>query len=151
MKSTAIRLSIVLTTFIAGINVDFSWRAQEYALLALLNEYHDACIRKDAEYFNRTLPDDFTLTRIDGSVMSKAQLVSHFVNFPKTVAVESLYLRGAWVSIAENRATVTGELVDSLRFTKIPDSVRHSFQATYVYEKRGGCWRLISIRLYEPE
>lgn len=145
MKNLIICLAIASATFIAGTRVDFFFRSQEHALLALISDFHQACIEKDTEYLRRTLHPDFTVTHFVGGAFGKDQFISNIASRPDSIVVESFYLSHAHVVMNDDHATVTGYSIDSARF---PDNslVQHSFDSIFEYEKRGNDWQLVSIR-----
>ncbi len=79
MLPLILRLSIAFLTFIAGINASAGWTAYRIKLtmrnevLKSTNEFHHALARHDAQALDRMLPPDFIITRIDRSVISKAE------------------------------------------------------------------------------
>jgi hypothetical protein len=146
VKNLIIYLAIASATFIAGSRVDFFLRSQEHRMLALISDFHHACVQKDTEYLGRILPADFTVTHFVGGPFGKDQFISNIASRPDSIVVESFYLGHPRVEMNANRATVTGESIDSARF---PDNslVEHSFDCILEFEKRDNDWQLVSIRV----
>ena len=149
MKRISLHIAITSLTFIIGISFAIVWTAYRFStsskneVLKLTNTLHDALALKDIEVIDHILADDITVTRVDDSIIDKADWISIIKNSEFTI--DSIITDDIHVEISGDKAQVNGNITMVAHF---PDykSVDHHSRFTYMYEKRRGVWQIVSIR-----
>lgn len=149
MKTFIIRTITILTSAILGLGFYCLWTthgphsATRHEILKLANDFEAASARKDFVTLDRVTTDDFTVIRIDGSVINKAEYEEIIRN--SDFIVDSFDINNVHVYIEGNQATVTGKL-EMLAHLEGRDSIQHSSNIIYVFKKQQDRWQIVGIR-----
>ena len=103
-------------------------------------EYDRAYVQQDAAALDRLLADEFTLTEVDGKVISKAGMIAAAKS--GDVKVETGKSEDSRIRIYGNTALVKGRWVE--KSTSKERVINATMQTTTVYVKRDGKWQIVS-------
>jgi ketosteroid isomerase-like protein len=149
MKTLLIRAAVALTTAVLGFGLFCSWAnygpdsASRHELLKLVNDSEAASAKKDIATLDRITTDDFTVSRVDGSVINKAEFQEIIRN--SDFVVDSFEINNVHVDIKGDRATANGGL-EMLAHLPGRDSISHSSNFTYSFKKQQGHWQISHIQ-----
>ena len=139
----------VVSVSTASGQVEGQRRAQygsaEQELKALDRAWAEATVRRDAVALEELLADDYLLTNDDAETVSRAQEIAGARAPEPELTFTSFRTEGVEVSIAGERATVTGRLTLIGRLDEEVVSVRYFYTRTFV--RRGGGWRITTARM----
>ena len=153
MKYTAIRLAVSLLTFIIGTAAALlsPWRsaapssaAAEQEVLRVERQYIQANLEGDTAALNEILADDFSIRTRWGRVTNKPERLALLED--PYFAFEVIRTNHVSVEVEGDAAVVTGEVF-------IRSSYGHdryggaSYSYSREYEKRGGRWQIVTVRL----
>jgi ketosteroid isomerase-like protein len=151
MKIPIIRTATVLTTAVIGFGLFYLWTnygansASRREILKLTNDFEAASAKKDIATLDRITADDLTITRVDGSVINKAEYEEIIRNFD--FIVDSFEVNNVQVDVEGDQATVTGGL-EMLAHLEGRKPISHSSTFTYLFKKQQAAWQIACVRMH---
>ena len=115
---------------------DTSASAVEQEIREISHQYDIAQTNHDAAFFERIEADNFTLTYMDGSSITKAEDIALLKTLDPNVSYESDDLH---VEVYGNVAILTGRMTE-----KGPTGSRYSWRWLDLFLKRHGSWQIMS-------
>ena len=127
----------------AAAQTNASVRAEdEQAVRAVLREYDDARVRRDADAMQRILADDFTSITPDGSLNSRTQFMATFMSADsKLQGVERAAIT---VRFYGDTAVVTSEATPKMVWPDGRVAAPVGQRTTTVLVKRPGGWQIVA-------
>lgn len=112
---------------------------KEQEVRAVLKEMIEADLRGDAAALDRTTTDDYTITRDNGAVRSKAETLQGIKD--GTMKFEVFDASDIRVRIYDNAALVT--LHENIKGSRAGQDMSGQFREVRFFIKRGGIWRAV--------
>ena len=154
MKYLAIRFVVALSTFFIGISASallspLSFDAAsngeaKQEILQLERRYIQAHLERDIDALDDILADEFTIRGRWGRGTTKARRLALLENPDFTF--EAINTSNVRVEVKGDSATVTGDAFIRSRYED-EEQTTPTYKFKRSYEKRGGRWQIVSVRV----
>jgi ketosteroid isomerase-like protein len=151
MRRLTANLAAAILACFVGVNIANAWAAYRLNLasanqvLNLSQRFHEALRRRDFTALDDLLADDLIITRVDGSIIGKAEWLSYFKDFEFTIdSITTDWLR---VEVNGDQARVSGD-IEEIAHLEGREPIIHESSFIYSFAKRRGEWKLVAERRY---
>lgn len=139
----SILLGLVLTS--TGLAMqEGSAKKSEQELIEAENRLSNALTKQDAKELDRLWSDDLVFTFPDGTVTTKAHRLTDLKPRPQ---LESLVSSNDEVRVYLHGSAAVVTVLSSWKGTVNSQEYNQQYQATHVWKKQGGSWRLIAAHV----
>ena len=110
MRRLILALSLIVPVFAAGRTVRAAEGGAEKAVIAALDTWKEATLKKDRALFEKVYHPDLTYVHSSGMIENKQQAIEHVAGNPKSV-YESVTISDTKVKVTGSLAVVTAKVV----------------------------------------
>lgn len=144
MKNIAIAVSVAVLVFAVAVWAQIPAQTEtgsvEQELIKLEKELADAWAKRDVEFFDRVIADDFTWTAPYGIVSTKAQSLATLKSGEDVVT--SWVVDEMKVRVYGDAAVITGR--STIKETYKGEDVSGQYRWTDTWAKRSGRWQCVA-------